>query len=56
VLIGFADKLGPLPAAVMARANREFLTRALNLQGKFAAADILDKLSDVDAILMHARG
>jgi len=35
----------------MARANREFLTRALNLQGKFAAADILDKLSDVDAIL-----
>jgi lactate dehydrogenase-like 2-hydroxyacid dehydrogenase len=35
----------------MARADREFFTRTLNLQGKFDGAEIMNHLSGVDAIL-----
>lgn len=40
-----------VPEAVAARAEREFSTRALDMQGKFDAAVLLANLGGVDAIL-----
>jgi len=40
-----------LPDAVAERASRAFFTRALNLEGRFDASEVLRNLDDVDAIL-----